>query len=721
MKTIFRAGPCGIALLAFSAALGAQTPSSTDNTLTYPAAYFAEFGSVSVNDMLNRIPGIDLALGGNQVPSVNNANDRGLGAEGQIMVNGKRLAGKANETRAQLDRIAASQVAYIEIIRGTSGALDVRSSGQLVNIVLLEEQSEAALSVEAGMARYRDATVEPLGSLSYSGQAGSLQYLFSASVASAYQMQHSEELSVLANGIYNETRVFDRQREQTNKTLNTNLVYQLTPADRVALNGLVAQSHPPATLLRTITDLKSVPNRQTFEREHLPATTENWEVGGDYEHIFSGGDRFKALFIVNERNIDSVRERFVSAGIGLPETKNLYLQSDSRYAERILRSSHTLALREGQTLELGLEHARTLQDSGLLLGGRGPGVASPRHGGLTPVTVPNAFSAVEEVRSEGFAVHNWQVSPRLSMESSLLYEVSEISQSGDVNKSRDFDFVKPKLDLRFNASPRMQWRMSVEKDVSQLSFADFSANLNSQDEDRDTLEGNPDLIQEESWRYNANLDYRLPDDGGVLSARLFYYDVSNAIGRIDVSPNPQTLVSANGNVGDGEIFGLYMNASVRLGRFGLPQAVLNLGLNLEDAHIYDPLVAKTRTIIPIDRGSFRIAFRHDLTQYNASYGFTYQDGIGGVGGTGGNRVRYDIDTVLFYGIGKVRTELVAFAEKTAFDNLTFRLELNNALDTRTCFERKRYNGYLRNGNLREIERSCSTTGAQVQLKVRTTF
>ena len=111
MKTIFRAGPCGIALLAFSAALGAQTPSSTDNTLTYPAAYFAEFGSVSVNDMLNRIPGIDLALGGNQVPSVNNANDRGLGAEGQIMVNGKRLAGKANETRAQLDRIAASGAA----------------------------------------------------------------------------------------------------------------------------------------------------------------------------------------------------------------------------------------------------------------------------------------------------------------------------------------------------------------------------------------------------------------------------------------------------------------------------------------------------------------------------------------------------------------------------------------------------------------------------------
>ena len=72
-----------------------QESSSDSASITYPASYFAEFEAVSVNDMLNRIPGIALALDGNQVPSLGN-NDRGLGAESQILINGKRLAGKAN-------------------------------------------------------------------------------------------------------------------------------------------------------------------------------------------------------------------------------------------------------------------------------------------------------------------------------------------------------------------------------------------------------------------------------------------------------------------------------------------------------------------------------------------------------------------------------------------------------------------------------------------------
>ncbi|MES3006903.1 MAG: TonB-dependent receptor [Pseudomonadota bacterium] len=709
-------------LLSLSSSISyAQSTSEENASVTYPASYFAEFGAVSVNDMLNRIPGIALALDGNQIPSTGNNNNRGLGGESQILINGKRMAGKANETRTQLDRIPASQVSHVEIIRGTSGDLDVRNSGQLVNIVLLETQSTSSISAEGGAAYYHDGTTDPIGSLSYSGQTGALQYLIGGTVSSAYEWQESSELSVLANGSLNETRVFDRQREQTNYALNSNLVYQLSAADRVSLNALYGESNPPATLLRTITDLKTSPQKILIEREDLPATADNWEVGGDYEHTFDDGAKYKVLLIVNEKNNDSVRERYVSAGIGQPETKNLFLATDSRYRERIARTSYSWSLSEGQALELGFEGAQTIQNSALRLGSRTSAPPSADHGGLSPVFVPNAVSQVEEIRYEGFAVHNWQLNPRMSLESSLLYEVSEIAQTGDVNKKRDFDFVKPKLDFRFDINSRFQLRMSAEKDVSQLSFADFSASVNAQDEDQDTMTGNPSLEQEQTWRYNLNLDYRLPNDSGVLNSRLFYYDVRNSIGRIDISPNSKTLLSTNGNVGDGKIFGLYLNASVRLGFLNLPGAVLTAGLNLEDAYIHDPLIAKKRTIIPIDRGSFRIGFRHDLSALNLSYGMSYQDGIGGVGGTGGNRVRYDIDNVLFYGIGKVRTDLVAFVEKVGYRNITYRLEVNNALNSERCFERKRYNGHIRNRDLREIEYSCTNTGPQVLLKVRSTF
>ena len=703
-----------------STSLFAQRESKDNATITYPAAYFSEYGAVSVNDMLSRIPGIGLALEGNQVPSFG-SNNRGLGASSQILINGKRLAGKANEASSQLDRIAAEQVDYIEIIRGSSGDLDVRNSGQLVNIVLIESQSNSSMSGELGFTHFQDGTVEPNGTFSYSAQSGSLNYLISADVTSGYEFRESREVSFLADNVLNDTRDFDRIREQTTYRLNTNVVYQPSPTDRIALNFLYSESDPPASLNRTITNYQTPNAAITYEREKIPSTQDNWELGGDYEHKFSKGGKYKFLFIVNEEERATTRESFVSQVLGGTETKDLFLDTSSKYQERIARTSYTWPVAAAQSLELGIEGAQTIQNSALRLGLNLPGETSADFGGLSPIPIPNAFSTVEEIRFEGFAIHNWQINGRTSLESSLLYETSEIKQSGDINKKRDFDFIKPKLDFRFDINSSFQLRASAEKDVSQLSFRDFSAGVNQQDDDQNTIAGNPELEQEQTWRYNINLDYRLPNDGGVLNTRFFYYDVSGSIGKVDVTTDPLTPISANGNVGDGKVFGLYLNASIRLGFLNLPQAVVTAAFNFEDAYIYDPLIAKERTIIPFDRGGFRLGYRQDIPSQNLSFGFNYQDGFGDVGGTGGNRVRYDIDNVVFFGGGKLRPELKLFVEKLGYGNFTYRLEINNAEDEIICLERKRYNGYLRDGNLRETEKPCSNTGAQFVFKVRANF
>lgn len=727
-------------LLIFSQSLAAQAPDSStqnsitqnsnsnaqqsnanDSTVTYPSEYFTQYAPVSVNDMLDRIPGIGLALEEDQTQRFGGGSDRGLGAGDQILINGKRLAGKANEARAQLDRITADQVDYIEIVRGTSGNLDVQNAGQLVNIVLLESLSSTAISGEMGMTHFRDGTVEPTGSFSLSGQNGNIDYLVSASLSTNYEAQETFERSYLSDLSFNETRSIDRYRDQQNYSLNSNLVYQPTESDRFAFNALYGISDPPTELLRIITDLKPDAGPVVFEREDLPASSHNWEFGGDYQHNFNDGGRYKLLFIVNEKTDAVTRERFVSTANNSMEIKNLFLDTDSRYRERIVRTSYSWNVANGQNLELGIEGAQTIQDSALKLGLKIPGTPLPEYGDLVPADPPNAVSTVEEIRYEGFAIHNWQINSRMSLESSVLYETSEIEQSGEVSKKRDFNFVKPKLDFRFDINPSFQLRMSVEKDVSQLSFADFSASSNPQDDDQDTIAGNPEIEPEEIWRYNINLDYRLPNDGGVLNSRLFYFDVENSIGRVDVTTDPDKPISANGNVGDGKIFGLYLNASIRLASINLPQAVVTAGLNFEDAYLYDPLIAKKRTIIPYDRGGYRLGFRHDIPALRLNYGFNFQDGIGGVGGTGGNRVRYDIDNVIFFGAGKIRPNLELFAEKVWFSNFTYRLQVDNAYDVENCFERKRYSGYLRNGDLREIERYCTTTGPRFSLSVRGTF
>ena len=148
MKKTFRTSLLAASIVAavstYSSTLHAQQVNEGDSTVRYPASYFAEWAPTTAQDMINRIPGVSGGFGGGGGPGGGGfggggfgggGGGRGLGAGGgdQILIDGKRMAGKGNQSRDQLGRISASQVDYIEIIRGTSGALDVRSTGQVIN------------------------------------------------------------------------------------------------------------------------------------------------------------------------------------------------------------------------------------------------------------------------------------------------------------------------------------------------------------------------------------------------------------------------------------------------------------------------------------------------------------------------------------------------------------------------------------------------------------
>src|SRR5690606_32039323 len=114
----------------------------------------------------------------------------------QILINGKRVAGKTNEADAQLARISASKVDRIELIRGTSADLDVRGD-QIVNIVLTEALSSQSYSYEINSDRYMDGTVQPGFKAAVNGQRNGLDYMFSAEMEPRHDYRPSYESSVL--------------------------------------------------------------------------------------------------------------------------------------------------------------------------------------------------------------------------------------------------------------------------------------------------------------------------------------------------------------------------------------------------------------------------------------------------------------------------------------------------------------------------------------------
>lgn len=674
-----------------------------DSTIVYPADYFADFLPVSANDMISRIPGIGLALRGG-------GGGRGLGSgEGEILINGQRTTGKGNTGQSLLSRISADQVDYIEIIRGTSEELDIRGAGQVVNVVLLDTPSRSSTSLEVNLDHWRDGTLDPGGQLSYSGQTGDFNYLFHVEAESRYNNSERREFSFAPDYTLNEVKREESTREQTDYQASMNLGYTLNNSV-VQFNALYGTNSPPSELDRTIFDSQN--NILLRQREDNASDRSNWEVGGDYEYSANGGGKFRFLFIVNDRESEFTRQRFDVEDDS--ENKNLFLANMGRDRERIARSSYTFNLSGSQGLEIGVEGAQTIRDSNLRLGLDIPGTPSPDYGGLVPISINNSSSSVEELRSEMFAAHNWQINPKMSLESSMIVENSTIEQSGDIGNKRDFSFIKPKIDYRFDINPSLQLRAGIEKEVSQLSFSDFSTSVDGSDEDQNTQAGNPGIAQEQSWRYELNLELRLPNDTGVINSQFYYRDIEDVIDRIDVSPSPEQLQSARGNIGDGKRYGLNLDISTRLTMLGLPNALLTTGIGLRDSEVIDPFLGTKRRMRNNGRWSFRSSFRHDVTSLGLSYGFFYSANSNGSSG----RVEIDIiDTEE----RKNQPSASLFVEKQAFGNITFRFDAQNLTENEFCRTRTRFLGATSAGIVEEIEDYCSGNGMKLALTMRTTF
>ncbi|MDD9958492.1 MAG: TonB-dependent receptor plug domain-containing protein [Gammaproteobacteria bacterium] len=675
-----------------------------DSTVVYPASYFAEFFPVSANDMLNRIPGIGLALRGGR-------GGRGLGSgEGEILINGQRITGKNNEGRDQLNRISADQVEYIEIIRGTSEELDIRGGGQIVNVVLVDTPSRSSTSVELRTDRKQDGTLDPGGQVSLSGQSGDLNYLFSLEADPQYRHSEAREFSYDGDGNLIETREESSTRDQTEFAASMNLGYSFERSV-VQFNALIEDRiSNPQDRFRLIKDIPD--NESTIQTEVSDSDRTNWEIGGDYEYEFLNGDKYRFLFIVNDREFGYDRTRF-NLNNNMEEA-NLFLAGTGRDRERIFRTSYTRDLDIAQGIELGVEGAQTIRDSTLRMGLDIPGTPSADFGNLVPVSIDNSYSTVEEIRYEPFAVHNWQINDRMSLESSVIYETSTIEQSGDVSRERDFDFIKPKIDYRYDITPYLQLRAGIEKDVDQLSFSDFSASTDNSDEDKNTQAGNPEIVQEQSWRYELNLEFRLPNDAGVVNSQFWYRDVEDHIDKVDVSPSSDNLQSARGNIGDGHRYGLNLDISTKLDRLRIPNALLTTGIRLRDSEFTDPFLGIKRRQRNNGRWSLNMGFRHDITSQQLTYGINYGNNSNGSTGRKG----YDIDDIE----EQINSPfLSAYVEKVAFGNITFRFESRNMTENEYCRKRTRYQGRTVDGIIREIEDYCNGNGMELALRVRTTF
>lgn len=602
----------------------AQSRSEDQAVVTYARDYFLKYEPVTLLDMLQRVPGAQAIIDKSRSQNNNNStnaggkSERGFGSGGdQILINNKRLSGKANSIGDTLARISATTVERVEIIRGASSDLDVQSQGLVINVIMATDADSSSTFWKVG-GRYSETYIfSPDILVSHNGSKGNLDYILGASYKHGQHIDHRFDQVFTPDNVF--TGEATRRSNNLFKTLklNGNLTFNAENGDEFRLNGQFEPADYKKKEPRTKTPLNQPTEFQNWREDQK---SEKWEFGGDYTKRLGANGTWKTLFIANRDRIDK-QENFSISDV--PNFRNDQYRVKQ---EKILRSSLTTALTDKQIIEVGGEAAINKFDKIF---------TNENYVSGSYFLNVNDDVQVKENRYEVFVNHTYNISQKMVLQTSLTGEFSKISSvtkplvGENINRSKNFNFLKPRFDFRYDFTGSDQLRASVEKKVSQLDFQNFVATY---DAGNDILRlGNTGIVPEKSWNYSIAYEHRLPNDAGVAQLELFYRDISDYIDLVDftefkdgggdpIARADIVPISKSGNIAKAKSYGLNASGSLRLGFIGLPEAVFSADYKWEKTEVIDNFSGINRSFKWTPEHVINLNFRHDITKWNVSYG-----------------------------------------------------------------------------------------------------
>jgi hypothetical protein len=675
----------------------AQDASHDGAVLTYTPAFFGSYNPVTALDMVEQVPGFGID---------NGAHVRGLADTfANVLIDGERQSTKSESIHAILQRIPVSSVERVELIREAIPGIDMRGERQVVNIVLATGVDNAT-TVEAGLDYFTGSGVlTPSLNVSRSWEIGNSRLTlggqFSQNAAPLLRDERLED----ATGNLLETRSERTSRFRTEPQVNASLNTRFDDESRLSLSFTGSTVDSRTNDRSLVDDAAGNPSRvQLFT---AAGEETSWEGTATYERPFS--DTLSGQIVaLNRDDTYSSDETFIHAPYTGSGSTTFY-DSSVDSGERALRGTLTWEPNDRHSLEVGAESAFNYLDSGLA-------IMRDTGGGPVPVPLPVANTRVEERRSEVFASHVWRPREGVTLESGLRFERSTIEQSGDASRERSFDNPKPSMSLTWTPSDTTQWRFTVERDVSQLSFGQFASEVDATDSQ--VLLGNPELEPTKSWRASARWERRWGEDGS-LSVSLTHEEVEgvNDLQPVTVVvddttvPVTTTTFDAPGNIGDGSRTYLFVNGALPLDSIGLSDARLDVSLMLRDSSVTDPTTGADRRFQGNEDWRIHGNFRQNLPQHDLAWGVGFY--------TQGNEDVHRFDEVMVF--TTMTPQMDVFVETTAIDDMTIRLTVGDFLPSVRERERTFYNGSRALGVVDSREIQEQDLGGYMTLSARRTF
>ncbi len=668
-------------------AIPASAQERDQSTVIYDAIYFEQFNPVTLEDMIRNIPGGASVLSGGG----GNNNNRGFGSNDvQILIDGRRMSGKANNMTTNLARIQAAQVERIELIRGNAQGLDIRNEGIIYNVILREGGGDSSTRfIDVGVTATHDMDLEPSVLVSYNANRGVLTSSFSYEYDTTPRLEKTNENVLEPDRSPREFRALATERIRASHILTGTFGYEFQGGTTLNLNALYSDNEHTQYRLEDqyLIGPGSTLIPSAIEDGDIRFENLNFEIGGDLEFDFGRIGRLKTLFVLNRtENDDVIMQDEIANGV----TTRLFSSiADYDEGETILRSTMTSNFGR-HTWEYGAEGAFNTLDRSFAFN------ADP---------LENAI--VEEDRYDIFVTYSIPLSGKLNLQAALTEELSTIYQNRDgLTNERDFQYLKPRLELRYDQTPSDQFRLLVERTVSQLNLNDFVASRNVND---DTINfGNSNLEPESTWTYTLGYERRFADDGGSLELEVIYQDVSDHIDKILIGTDDSGI----GNIGSAQRLNVNVDLTTRFGFIGVPTAVLTFSYTYDDNEVSDPFTGEKRRTKNSTPHYFRVNYRHNVTNTNFAYGIVAH-----------RRTYRERQDVSLYELSKLQTHLNhVFAEYNFTENVKMRFQAAHNLnrDGRT-FDRTIYDGNIANGVVDRIEHQYFIVVPDYVLSLQATF
>lgn len=546
-------------LICVCTAFQVKPASAQENVQSYPAAYFAPNQPATAYQMVGLLPGFQIQLGD---PTV-----RGFsGTVGNVLIDGQLPTSKAEGVDLLLQRIAASSVERIELIRG---AADMHGYPMLANVV-----------------RNKGASLRGRAEL---------------------------EGGVTHNGATEDKAALHLTRQGANSTIELSATWG-RDIGSLNMNGFGARA-------------RFLPNGTPLQLSNYsyPLLTNNTEISASYRQPLWDGNLKLGLALKQQRPYSNISEQIYSPAISLAtgyESKLARISEGQLDYERPLGDIGQIQLfavhrtTEQDEISQTTNVAGTNMSRGLFnqredvvrLAGQSQGALKldvgvegsinvlSSHSTLTlggaPVILPAANIRLEEKRVEFFSTANWRFSPVLMSELGARYETSTLIQSGDSSLTKDLAFFKPRWLTTWNPLPGNEIRLLMERKVGQLVFRNFasSTSLNG----NIINGGNENLEPARSWNISLAWERHFWKRGSlVVEAKREF--ISKVVDYVPVYAGTQVF-NAVGNIGNGTRDGVSINLILPLDRLGLEGVTVTDETLWHHSRVRDPATGMYRQI-----------------------------------------------------------------------------------------------------------------------------